>query len=144
MGEEFYAIIKLTSGEEIISLVMIDENDGDPVVVLQNPVTMKAYHNQHGMHIKVKSWIEMSSDDFFMIKLDKIITMTETKDQKLIDIYTDYISDDSTDVYHPSGQVNITSDMGYISTVGEARNKLENIFKLDVETKDSNKDIKDS
>ena len=28
MGEEFYAIIKLVSGEEILSLVMVDENDG--------------------------------------------------------------------------------------------------------------------
>jgi hypothetical protein len=79
MGEEFYAIIKLVSGEEILSLIMVDENDGDPVIVLQNPVTMKAFYNHQGMHIKVKPWMEMSSDDFFMIKLDKIITMTETK-----------------------------------------------------------------
>jgi hypothetical protein len=48
MGEEFYAIIKLVSGEEILSLVLVDENDGDPVLVLQNPVTMKTYHNQQG------------------------------------------------------------------------------------------------
>ena len=130
MGEEFYAIIKLTSGEEIISLVMIDENDGDPVVVLQNPVTMKAYHNQHGMHIKVKSWIEMSSDDFFMIKLDKIITMTETKDEKLIHIYNNYIEDDEDiDLYTSSGKVKPSSKMGYISSVEEARKNLERIFK---------------
>jgi hypothetical protein len=29
MGDEFYAIIKLISGEEVLSLVSIDENDGD-------------------------------------------------------------------------------------------------------------------
>jgi hypothetical protein len=130
MGEEFYAIIKLVSGEEILSLVMVDENDGDPVIVLQNPVTMKAFHNQHGMHLKVKPWIEMSNDDFFMIKLDKIITMTETKDQRLIDIYTNYIEDDDTiDVYNPSGKVKPSSKMGYISSVKDARKKLENLFK---------------
>ena len=55
MGEEFYAIIKLVSGEEILSLVFVDENDGDPVLVLQNPVTMKSYNNQHGIYLKVKS-----------------------------------------------------------------------------------------
>ena len=130
MGEEFYAIIKLVSGEEILSLVMVDENDGDPVVVLQNPVTMKAFHNQHGMHLKVKPWIEMSDDDFFMIKLDKIITMTETKDERLIDIYNNYIEDDDTiDVYNPSGKVKPSQKMGYISSVEDARKKLERIFK---------------
>jgi len=130
MGEEFYAIIKLVSGEEILSLIMVDENEGDPVIVLQNPVTMKAFHNQHGMHLKVKPWIEMSSDDFFMIKLDKIITMTETKDEKLINIYNNYIEDDDTiDVYNPSGKVKPSSKMGYVSSVEDARKNLERIFK---------------
>jgi hypothetical protein len=80
MGDEFYAIIKLVSGEEILSLVFVDENDGDPVLVLQNPVTMKSYNNQHGMYLKVKPWMELSDDDFFIVKLDRIITMTETTD----------------------------------------------------------------
>ena len=130
MGEEFYAIIKLVSGEEILSLVSVDENDGDPVIVLQNPITMKAFHNQHGMHLKVKPWIEMANDDFFMIKLDKIITMTETKDKRLIDVYNNYIEEeDSIDVYNPSGKVKPSSKMGYICSVEDARKKLENLFK---------------
>ena len=130
MGEEFYAIIKLVSGEEILSLVLVDENDGDPVLVLQNPVTMKTYNNQHGTYLKVKPWIEMSDDDFFIIKLDKIITMTETKDKRLLDIYNNYIEDDdSIDVYNPSGQVKPSSKMGYISSVEDARKSLERIFK---------------
>jgi hypothetical protein len=133
MGEEFYAIIKLVSGEEIISLIMVDENDGDPVIVLQNPVTMKTFYNQSGMHLKIKPWVEMSSDDFFMIKLDKIITMTETKDKKLIKIYNDYISEeeDTIEVYNPSnsGKIKPSSKMGYISSVEDARKNLERIFK---------------
>ena len=130
MGEEFYAIIKLVSGEEILSLVLVDENDGDPVLVLQNPVTMKTYNNQHGTYLKVKPWIEMSDDDFFIVKLDKIITMTETKDKRLLDIYNNYIEDDdSIDVYNPSGQVKPSSKMGYISSVEDARKSLERIFK---------------
>jgi hypothetical protein len=130
MGEEFYAIIKLVSGEEILSLVFVDENDGDPVLVLQNPVTMKSYNNQHGIYLKVKSWMELSDDDFFIIKLDKIITMTETKDRRLLDIYNNYIEDnDSIDVYNPSGQVKPSSKMGYLSSVEDARKSLERIFK---------------
>jgi hypothetical protein len=130
MGEEFYAIIKLVSGEEILSLVCVDENDGDPVIVLQDPVTMKVFRNQHGMHLKVKPWIEMSSDDFFIIKLDKVITMTETKDEKLINIYNNYIEDDDMmDVYKPGGEVKVSEKMGYVSSVEDARKKLEELYK---------------
>lgn len=130
MGDEFYAIIKLVSGEEILSLVFVDENDGDPVLVLQNPVTMKSYNNQHGMYLKVKPWMELSDDDFFIVKLDKIITMTETTDKRLLDIYKNYIEDDdSIDVYNPSGQVKPSSKMGYLSSVEDARKSLERIFK---------------
>ena len=41
MGEDFYCILKLVSGEEILSIISVDENDGDPIVVLQNPVIME-------------------------------------------------------------------------------------------------------
>jgi len=143
MGEEFYAVLKLISGEEILSLVSIDENDGDPLLLLQNPITMKIYNTHHGMHIKVKSWIEMSSDNIFIIKPDRIITMTETTDDRLIDIYTSYINDeeedDSLDLYNTnnskeSGLTRPSKKMGYISSVEDARKKLEDIFNKSIES----------
>jgi hypothetical protein len=128
--EDFYCVLKLVSGEEIFSLIMIDENDGDPVIVLQNPVVMKTSHNHQGSYLKIKPWIEMSSDDFFIIKLDKVITMTESHDQGLIDIYNSYIIDDGSMTYSSSnGQIKPSSKMGYISSVDDARNNLEKIFK---------------
>jgi len=145
MGDEFYAIIKLISGEEILSLVSVDENDGDPLIVMQNPITMKLLHSPHGMHVKVKSWMELASDDFFIIRPDKILTMTETHDKRIIEIYTNYIEDeDDMDIYRPqsssnekpSGKIIPSRKMGYLSTVEEARKTLENIFKLE-DTKES-------
>jgi len=91
MGDEFYAIIKLVSGEEILSLVCPDENDGDAVLILQNPITMKMLETPHGIHVKVKSWMELASDNFFIIRPDKILTMTETHDKRMIEIYTNYL-----------------------------------------------------
>jgi hypothetical protein len=132
MGEEFYAIIKLISGEEIIALISVDENDGDPLIILQNPLTMKMIHSPTGSYIKVKPWMELSDDDIFIIRLDRVITMTETKDQRVIEVYDSYINDneqDSIDIYKPSGQVKVSNKMGYISSVDDARKRLERIFK---------------
>ena len=91
MEEEFYAILKLTSGEEIFSLISIDENEDNPIIMLQNPITMKIVNSTNGLHVKVRSWMEMSSDSIFIIKPDKVITMTESHDERLIEIYTNYI-----------------------------------------------------
>ena len=130
MGEEFYAVIKLVTGEEIFSLVMVDDNEGDTIVILQNPITIKMITNSQGSFIKVKPWMEIPDDDFFIIKLDKIVTMTESKDPKIIGIYNNYIEDDSlTSDDYSGGHVRPSSKMGYISSVEDARNKLERIFK---------------
>jgi len=137
MQEEFYSIIKLVSGEEVLSLISIDENDGDPLVILQNPICIKMIESSQGLYVKVKSWMELSDDDFFIVKPDKIITMTETKDENLIEIYNNYIEDnDSIEVHTPSGKVKPSSKMGYVSSVEEARKSLENLYNLK-DTKES-------
>ena len=132
MGEEFYSVIKLTTGEEIFALVSIDENDGDPLLVMQNPVTMKMSRSSRGMTLRVKPWMEIPDDDFFIIRLDKIITMTEVKDESMIELYNSYLEEDSTeDISNLSShQTKITNKMGYVSTVEEAREMLENLYKL--------------
>ncbi len=135
MGEEFHCILKLVSGEEILSLIMIDENDGDTIIILQNPVVMKPMVTSTGdSYVKIKPWMELSSDDMFLIRLDKVITMTETKDVKLIQLYEHYVNDDSIEVYKHAGQVKPSSSMGYVSSVEKARKNLENIFKLNKES----------
>ena len=128
MGEEFYAAIKLITGEEIFSLVCVDENDGDPILLLMNPVIMKIMKNHIGQYVKVKPWIEMSKDDFYVIKYDKIITMTEVKGGQMIEFYTRYLNDDDID-WEEDGRTNISDRMGYVSSVDKARELLEKLYK---------------
>ena len=138
MGEEFHSIIKLVSGEEIFSLVTVDENSGDPVIVLQNPLIMQMFQNSHGAHIKVKPWIELSEDDIFLITSDKIITMTESKDKKLIEIYNNFISEeDKIEIHTPNGLVQPSPKMGYVSSVEDARKKLESLFNKNINNKET-------
>jgi len=134
MGDEFYSSLKLISGEEIFSLISIDENDGDPVIILQNPVIIKLISNLNGSYIKIKPWMEIPKDDFFIIKYDKIITMTEVSDKAIIEIYKNYIQeDDQIQIIPDDNETKITDKMGYLSSVEEARKNLENLFK---DTKD--------
>jgi len=138
MGEEFYAVIKLVSGEEVFSLIMVDDEQEDPIIIMQNPIIIKMLHSPQGSFIKIKPWMELSEEDFFMIRLDKVLTMTESTNEKLIEVYNDYISDDSSSEIemNSQGKVKPDSKMGYVSTVEDARKSLETLYKLK-DTKES-------
>ena len=140
MGEEFVAVIKLVSGEEILASVCVDETGEEPIIIAHTPVTMKMINN--GMYIKIKPWMDLADDDMFIFKTDKIITMTEIKDPKIIKIYERYVEeeneeDDMTKLLPSGGEVRVDQKMGYVSTVEDARKSLENIFKNNIEPNNS-------
>ena len=128
MAEEFYCSIKLVSGEEVFSLISIDDNDGDPIIIMQNPVMIEMIDAPMGVLIKVIPWMKIPDDDLYFIKLDKVITMTEINDAQTIALYNRYLSEDKEEVFDEEGRVKISNQMGYISSVEEARKKLEKLL----------------
>ena len=132
MGEEFYAALKLITGEEIFALVSVDENDGDSIIMLSNPVIMKMMHSPAGHYVKVKPWLELPDQDLFLIKYDKIVTMSEVTDSQMIKFYTRYLNEDDVDI-EMDGKVSLNDKMGLLSTVEDARKSLENIFKNNID-----------
>ncbi len=144
MDNEFYASIKLVSGEELLSLVSVEEGTDNPLIMLQNPVIMKMVSTPEGSIVKVKTWMNIPGDDPIVIRWDKVITVTEIKDNSVINIYNNYLEDERFDI-NQIGEVNkthkndvkskLTNKMGYISTVNDARKYLEGIYKQS--TKDS-------
>ena len=131
MGEEFIAVIKLVSGEEILASVCVDETGEESIIIAHTPVTMKMINN--GLYVKIKPWMELADDDMFIFRPDKIITMTEIKDQKVIKIYERYVEEESGDFdmnkLQAGGEVKPDQKMGYVSSVEDARKKLEEDWK---------------
>ena len=137
MEEEFHGVIKLVTGEEIFGLISVEENDlGNPVVLVQTPVTMKVLSHAHGQYVKIKPWLELADEDMYLIAYDRIITMSQVKDSQMIDFYTRYLEEDGLD-FELDGKVKLQEGMGFISTVDDARKKLEDIFKNTNNNKES-------
>ena len=132
MGEEFYAALKLITGEEIFALVSVDENDGDSIIMLSNPVVMKMLQGPVGSYVKVKPWLELPDQDLFLIKYDKIVTMSEVTDKQMIKFYNRYLEEDDIDI-EVDGKVSLNDKMGLLSTVEDARKSLESIFKNNID-----------
>ena len=132
MGEEFIAVIKLVSVEEILASVCVDESGNEPIIIVHTPVTMKMINN--GIYVKIKPWMELADDDMFIFHMDKIITMTEIKDQKVITIYQRYVEEENEEnqlsqLLPSGGEVKPDEKMGYVSTVEDARKNLEKVWK---------------
>ena len=132
MGEEFHAALKLITGEEIFALVSVDENDGDSIIMLSNPVIMKMMQSPAGQYVKVKPWLELPDQDLFLIKYDKIVTMSEVTDKQMIKFYNRYLDEDDIDI-EVDGKVSLNDKMGLLTTVDDARKSLENIFKNNID-----------
>jgi len=132
MGEEFYAVLKLITGEEIFALVSVDENDGDSIIMLSNPVIMKMLSSPAGQYVKVKPWLELPDQDLFLIKYDKIVTMSEVTDKNMIKFYTKYLNEDDVD-FEIDGKVTLNDRMGLLTTVEDARKSLERVFKNNID-----------
>jgi len=133
MKEEFHGVVKLITGEEIFALISIEETDQEPIIMLQSPVIMKMLSNGVGQYVKIRPWLELPDEDLYLIKPDKIITMSEVKDKQIINFYERYLNDEEVDIVF-DGQVKLSDQMGYISTVEKSRKLLEELYKLNKET----------
>ena len=134
---DFHATIKLVTGEEIFALVSVDNSEDEPVIIMQNPVIMKVLSTGRGQMMKIRPWLEVPGDDVYIVKYDKVITMSEVKDKMIISMYQTYCDEGDFDfgtfvdesMKTDKRNQEVTKKMGYISTVEDARKKLEDLFK---------------
>ena len=137
MMVDFHATIKLITGEEIFALVSVDNSEDEPVIIMQNPVVMKVLSTGKGQMMKIRPWLEVPGDDVYIMKYDRIITMSEVKDKMITSMYQAYCEEGDFDfgnfvdekIKKDQRNHEVTKKMGYISTVEDARKKLEDLFK---------------
>ena len=118
---EFLAAIKLVSGEELLSMVTSVHDENGDYIIVENPIEVEEVimpNKQAGA--KVQPWMKFSREEQFVIPKEHIITIVEVTEEVAI-------------FYHMSlRKLNsdfITDSKGKISTVDEARIKLDKIFK---------------
>jgi len=135
MEEDFYAVIKLISGEEIFSIVCPSEEDEKTMLILQNPVTIEVIvMKQIGMQgFKIDPWLKFADDDTFLLDMDKVLTISEVRDEETIGMYHKFL----TQQQNKNSKTPLSSDMGYLSSVSEARKRFEKLYKGQSEPKDS-------
>ena len=127
MEEDFYATLKLRSGEEIFARVAASEEEDRTMLILHNPITVVEIKSKNGLvGYKVEPWLRTSRDDMFIINLNNVITMSECQDTEMMVLHQQFVHDTG----NGRGSSRINRRMGYISSVNDAKELLENLYKL--------------
>ena len=118
---EFLTAIKLVSGEELLSMVTSVHDENGDYLIVENPIEIEEVimpNKQAGA--KVQPWMKFSREEQFVIPKEHIITIVEVAEEVAV-FYHMSLRKLNTDF--------ITDAKGKISTVDEARIKLDKIFK---------------
>jgi len=127
--DDFYATIKLKSGEEVFARVAASEEEDRTMLIVHTPVTVSEIKNKGGLvGYKVEPWLKTTRDDMFLIDMNNVITLSESSDMEMIIMYQHFLKDAQRGPHH---QHKLNRRMGYISNVKDAKKNLEKIFKLD-------------
>ena len=126
MEEDFYATVKLKSGEEIFAKVAASEEKERTMLVISNPIVVEELKGKRGVvGYKIEPWLKTTTDDMFVIKLDDVLTMSESSDIEMIMMYQDYIrSSNKTDTNHSQ----LNRKMGRLGNVNDVKEILEKIY----------------
>ena len=91
IGDDFYATIKLRSGEEIFAKVTPCEEDDRTILILSNPIIVEELVVRGKFQgFKMEPWIK-TLDDMFILNMDEVITMSESDSIEMIVYYQDYV-----------------------------------------------------
>ena len=134
--DEFVATIKLVTGEEILTKVIVNQDAAEETVIIENPLICEEVRS-HGANIplgyKFEPWMKMSEEDVFIIHMTSIITMSEIKEKQVIITYNEVIKKG----FRSSGDPNLTREMGAIGSVKDCRDMIEKLYKGEDATKDT-------
>ena len=124
--DDFYATIKLKSGEEIFSKVAASEEDDRTLLILSNPIIVEELKVRGKLRgYSMEPWLKTTDDDMFILNMDEVMTMSESNSIEMILHYQDYVRK-----LNKTNYSKLDRKMGYLSSVHEAKEVLEKLFNI--------------
>ena len=125
--DDFYATLKLKSGEEIFAKVAASEEDDRTMLLVSNPVVVNEIKSRMGVvGYKVEPWLKTTTEDMFILNISDVLTMSESSDIEMIMMYQDYVRSSNSD---EDNNTQLNRRMGRIGNVRDAKEVVEKIFK---------------
>tara|TARA_R100001509_G_C4810207_1_gene196140 strand:- start:275 stop:673 length:399 start_codon:yes stop_codon:yes gene_type:complete len=130
MEDDFYATLKLKTGEEIFAKIAASEEEDRTFIIVSYPIMISEVKGRTGKQFgyKMEPWLKTSTEDMFILKLEDVLTMSESSDIEMISMYQSYVRQTSKLTSNQS-KTKMSRKMGYIANVRDAKEILEKIYK---------------
>ena len=127
--DDFYATLKLKSGEEIFCKIAPTEEENDIMLLVSNPIIVHEVKGRVGIiGYKIEPWLKTTTEDMFLININDILTMSESNDIEMITLHENFVKNNNRSS-DGSSKYKLDRKMGYISTINDAKSILEKIYK---------------
>jgi len=127
MEDDFYGTIKFKNGEEVFAKIAASEETDRTMLVIHHPITVCEVKSRAGIvGYKVEPWLKTTREDMFIINLTDVLTLSESSDLHMIKMYQRFVQDTDRD---NRDLPKLSRKMGYISTVNDAKDILEKLYK---------------
>lgn len=127
--ETFPATLKLITGEEVFAIVSPQEKEHKNLLLLYEPVVITEIKTLNGTSgYKIEPWLKTADDDTFLISKEKIITLSECKNNDTINYHLKYIKQKNDNDLSNPYEEKLTKEQGYVCNVNVIRNKLEDLL----------------
>ena len=124
--DDFYGTIKFKNGEEIFAKVAASEEEDRTMLIVHTPVMVSEVKAKGGLiGYKVEPWLKTSREDMFIINMDNVLTLSESSDLEMINMYQNFLQDFKKN----NTNIKLNRKMGYLATVNAARDYLEKMYK---------------
>ena len=126
--DDFYATVKLKTGEEIFAKIAASDEDDRTMLLISNPIIVSEIKGKGGiMGYRMEPWLKTTTEDMFIINIDNVLTMSESSDIEMIMMYQSYVRQSQTGESDNNSKIN--RRMGYLGNVKDTKEILEKIFK---------------
>ena len=128
LSEDFYATIKLKTGEEIVAKVCPCDNGDKLSLLLSNPAIISETKGRtpEASGYQMEPWLKSTTKNLLLIGMEDVMTMCENTDVEMIVYYEEWVRRSNRENYSNG---NLSKNMGYLGTIDEAKKKLEKLYK---------------
>ena len=130
--EDFYATIKFKSGEEIFAKVAASEEENRTMLIINHPIKGEEIKNKNGpIGYRLEPWLKTTEEDMFIINLDDVLTLSESIDNEMIFMHQEFVQNNTGKRIRSRNKgYKLGRQMGYISTVNDAKELLEKLYNM--------------
>ena len=134
--EEFYGVIKLSNGEELLAKIILTEEEGESLAFMQDPVGIQVINKSVDENKMMKAmgfhkWMQLSDEEFFIIREKDIIAVASMSKEVVLMYETFITSNDpllNNKEVRTKRRTKIDNVRGFLGKVDEARALFEKIY----------------